>query len=571
MEQTHSRKNKCKVEFKGVVNKLLISTLVLTTVLGTASPAFAANEPIGLNDYATAVAYEDGISVSAALSNLNQTIAKLKSEIDKGSISKGSLETLASQLYDLEKSVKSSGETPSNQVIDVINKAESTAKEAKETLTNQLNDLKNSAKGSGQAMDVLSKTESIVQGVNGANAVQAAISVVRESLGISVEEKGFTAQAPTAALTSFSDVTKDKWYYNAVMDMAQRGLIQGTTAPDANGVGFFDAGSKMTKASYITIAVRVAYPDELKNAKGGDYWYSAAYDVAYRHGLILAEDPSMTKTEKDMQALISREEMAMILVRTAHTQGVSTTNWVYPSQIPDYNKIDSYYKDYVRESYALGILNGTGNGFDPLISLDRASASQSFYKLVNPSTRTPLTPDSSKEPSSGGGISWGTLEEKRSHGGFAYEDGILLEEYSRQFETNALSACRFGVDSKGVYVDLAGLKLPDELPEYKYQFVVLAYDSNYDSMIGDCVNRVEQGETKRVYLTDVNNPDKIISSLQDAELVSLTVGVTCPGVGAQFSRTIFSNNKSKAKAESYAGVIEETNLDSTKVWQGIGK
>ena len=35
MERTHSRKGKCKTEFKGVVNKVLVTTLILTTVLST--------------------------------------------------------------------------------------------------------------------------------------------------------------------------------------------------------------------------------------------------------------------------------------------------------------------------------------------------------------------------------------------------------------------------------------------------------------------------------------------------------------------------------------------------------
>lgn len=42
MEQTHSR-SKCKREFKGVLNKVLVSGLILATVLGSSTTAFAAN------------------------------------------------------------------------------------------------------------------------------------------------------------------------------------------------------------------------------------------------------------------------------------------------------------------------------------------------------------------------------------------------------------------------------------------------------------------------------------------------------------------------------------------------
>lgn len=40
MEQTHSR-SKCKRVFKGVLNKVLVSSLILATVLGSSTTAFA--------------------------------------------------------------------------------------------------------------------------------------------------------------------------------------------------------------------------------------------------------------------------------------------------------------------------------------------------------------------------------------------------------------------------------------------------------------------------------------------------------------------------------------------------
>ena len=42
IEQTHSR-SKCKREFKGVLNKVLVSGLALAMVMGSSTTAFAAN------------------------------------------------------------------------------------------------------------------------------------------------------------------------------------------------------------------------------------------------------------------------------------------------------------------------------------------------------------------------------------------------------------------------------------------------------------------------------------------------------------------------------------------------
>ena len=192
---------------------------------------------------------------------------------------------------------------------------------------------------------------------------------------VPVYAAGSPLQAATPSMSSnvkgFSDVPRSHWGYNAIMDMVGRGLLNGTTTPDENGIAYFSAEEKMTKSAYLMVAVRVAYQDELnaKNAQGqGETWWSNAYDIALNHGIITADDPYMNREHMDEP--IKREEMAMILVRTAHAEGVSTQDMVYPTQISDYSKISPYYGDAVRECYTLGILNGTGNGFEPQVSLN---------------------------------------------------------------------------------------------------------------------------------------------------------------------------------------------------------
>ncbi len=391
-----------------------------------------------------------------------------------------------------------------------------------------------------------------------------------------------TAAAAASAVRTFSDVTPDKWYYDAVTEMVSQGLLQGTQAPDENGVGFFGADGKMDKAGFITIAVRAAFPEELANAPAGDDWYSGAYDIAYNHALITVGDPQMTKTQQDMQALISREEMAMIVVRTAHAMGISAETLIYASQIPDYDEIDDYYSFYVRESYTLGLLNGTGNGFEPLDYLDRASASQCFYKLLDPDARTPLALGTPETRTYANGLFSETEGGMRVYyDGYASENGMLYEQYSRHFETLALSACRFGIDETGVYVDLVAPKLPDALAGHSYMYSIGGYtDRSEHSALefkdvdhpNHSVTSVPQGETQRFSLSDRTNGDKILTSLDEIESPHLCVEIFSPdGKYYLFSRTIWADNKSVAVGRALHADNEVTPLDATAVWAGVGK
>ncbi len=500
-----------------------------------APSALAAEVKTNPSDYAKVVAQENGISVETAISNIKGTISKLKINIQQGMVSKSRLETLAQQLYDLEKAVKNTNQAPSASVISVLNDA-----------------------------------EKVVQGVEGNETVLTAVATVRESLGITTLEDTTTVQSPMASnIKGFSDVPKTHWGYNAIMDMVGRGLLNGTTSPDANGIATFDANSAMTKSAYITVAVRVAYQDELNSMPAGKDWWSNAYDLALKYGIITADDPYMDR--ENMDDAIKREEMALILVRTAHAKGVATESLVYPAQISDYNNISPYYRDAVRECYTLGILNGTGNGFEPQVSLNRVSACQSFYNLLVPEVRKPITPQQPTE----------TEDNRRTHGGYVSDTGLtkgmIIADYSRQFECNALSQARFGVDEQGVYVNLAAPKLPDELPEYEYTFNITAYDNNGDYANAPYTRRytLKQGETKKVYLVDYGvegmGGDNI-KSVNGLSEITLSVEIISENNddGGMFIRKISSTNKSTAYATWYDGEPDPVALDHSAVWEGLG-
>lgn len=358
IEKVHGRKSKAGLHFKGVVQKVLVSSLVLTSVLGSTSGAFAA-EPLKLSeDKIKTIAYEDGISIETAISQIKNTISTLKLQITQKNVKKESLETLASQLYQLEKSAN--------------------------------------GKSTPEIVETISEVETTVSGIKENEQVMIALQQVKDSLGISTV-KARKSNAASSEI-AFADVKPSDWFYNSVMDMAKQEYLLGIGATNELGEKLFDVQSSMTRAAYVTIAVRIAYGDELKNTvvEGGNWW-DAAYTVAQNHGILSATDPDFMSNPSGE---IRREEMALILQRTAHAKGVSTANLVYATQIPDFQDVKGYYREAVRECYTLGMLNGVDQigTFNPQGTLDRASASQSFYKLLNADKRTPVSPVAPENP-----------------------------------------------------------------------------------------------------------------------------------------------------------------------------
>ena len=91
-------------------------------------------------------------------------------------------------------------------------------------------------------------------------------------------------------LKSFSDVAEDHWAYKAIMRSVELGLIAGTKAPDANGVGEFNPNANMTRAQFIVVLTRYLYKDELAAMPAGDTWFANNYELALNHGLVYTNE-----------------------------------------------------------------------------------------------------------------------------------------------------------------------------------------------------------------------------------------------------------------------------------------
>lgn len=198
-----------------------------------------------------------------------------------------------------------------------------------------------------------------------------------------------TIPAFAAELKSFSDVPSNHWAHTPIMKMVAQGLFAGTTTPDANGVGTFSPNSPMTRAQFVTVVTRYLYADELKamaNEYGEpSYWFEYNYDVAIEKGILKESEFSV----ESMSTPMSRQEMAMVLVRAAGEKGEHAEKLIHTQRIADYDTIGGYYKDYVRQCYSMGMICGTDSKgtFNPNGTLNRAQAATVLYRLVDASSR----------------------------------------------------------------------------------------------------------------------------------------------------------------------------------------
>ena len=148
-----------------------------------------------------------------------------------------------------------------------------------------------------------------------------------------------------ASVSSFSDVPTEHWGYQTIMNMTQSGLFKGTTEP-INGIGTFSPDNVMTRAEFVTVSLRAIFPEQAKNI-GNDSgkWWKGYYELALTNSILLPAEFE----NGDLDKPISRQEMAMIMVRCVEKNGESLSKRVATTQIADYTTINEYYKNYVRD------------------------------------------------------------------------------------------------------------------------------------------------------------------------------------------------------------------------------
>lgn len=187
---------------------------------------------------------------------------------------------------------------------------------------------------------------------------------------------------------TYSDVPASHWAYEAIADMTSRGMFNGTSISES-GVATFSPGAEMTRAQFVAVLTRYLYGTSLAEMEPGAQWYTNNYILALRFGLLTAE-------ELDGGVLTvpcTRQEMAMMLVRAAYQGAGETADpSIEAASIPDYGKVQEYYRSYVLQAYSMGLLAGVDSEgtFSPDGHLNRAQAAMVIYRLLDPSARVEI-------------------------------------------------------------------------------------------------------------------------------------------------------------------------------------
>ncbi|MBR5156563.1 MAG: S-layer homology domain-containing protein [Clostridia bacterium] len=183
---------------------------------------------------------------------------------------------------------------------------------------------------------------------------------------------------------TFTDVEEKDWYYNQIMDMANKGLLNG------KGNNLFCPDDTMTKAEFVTVAAKILYDDKITlNLLNGDVniWWDKYYRACINNAVFSEEKLKYDTMSEGMQ----RQEMALVAYGLLKDSGSidEINTYEISKKIPDFEMVNEQFKEAVACCYNLGILCGTDEkgSFNPDGTLTRAAASTVIYRIMNPDTR----------------------------------------------------------------------------------------------------------------------------------------------------------------------------------------
>ena len=162
---------------------------------------------------------------------------------------------------------------------------------------------------------------------------------------------------------TFSDVTTDQWYYDEVMTAANMGWINGV------GNGRFDPNGTMKRGDFAVIIARIMNYDPENYTKSAfpdvdsDLYYSAAIAFCKEQNIIDGDNNGNFNAEDP----ITREEMAKILCQAKQLK-VTIPEKTYA----DDAEIAEWAKGYVYACQEAGIMEGSGDNFNPRDNATRA-------------------------------------------------------------------------------------------------------------------------------------------------------------------------------------------------------
>ena len=152
---------------------------------------------------------------------------------------------------------------------------------------------------------------------------------------------------------SFEDVSQDDWFYDAVLYVCGKGLMDGV------GDNLFAPNSTTTRAQLVTILYRMEGEPDVTGGNAfadvaADTWYTDAVTWAAAQGIV----NGVTDTTFAPNNPITREQMAAILYRYAEGKGYDVTAAADLSGYTDADQIQAYAETAMAWANAEGLITG---------------------------------------------------------------------------------------------------------------------------------------------------------------------------------------------------------------------
>ena len=157
----------------------------------------------------------------------------------------------------------------------------------------------------------------------------------------------------------FTDVPEGAWYYEAVKQVYEAGLMNGVTDT------LFDPDGTMTRAMFWTILARASGMD----TDGGATWYAVAQQWAVENGV---------SDGTDAMGALTREQLVTMLWRL---NGEPVVNYLITT--PDANQISPWALEAMKWAASTGLIEGDENGnLTPTATCTRAQAATFLVRYL---------------------------------------------------------------------------------------------------------------------------------------------------------------------------------------------
>lgn len=246
--------------------------------------------------------------------------------------------------------------------------------------------------GQGGSIDT-AKTVSVIAGASATFNIKAnegyAIEDVKvdgKSIGVvdSYEFKDVNANHTISVtfkqvesiIHDFTDVPKDTWYYESVMNARDKGWFFGTSDTT------FSPNAEMTRGMIVTVLWRIEGKPSAKshsfNDLAVDKYYNAGVAWAAEHGIVSGYGNGMFGPEDS----ITREQMAVILMNYAKYKGYDISMKADLSKFADGESISPWAKDAISWANAEGLIQGSGSQLMPADNAVRCQVAAILQRFI---------------------------------------------------------------------------------------------------------------------------------------------------------------------------------------------